>query len=205
MISCVLNICCVSDDSKHFTIADVKILRSFLLVACEIMASSLVGQKRRRSGKRCVVMFCNKTNEDNVSLHQFPRDPSLCQKWNKFVLAKRDGKAWTPGTGHICSDHFLANDYEGYGAKLAGFSSKLVLKKGAVPSIQATPTPEQLQKARKIYFHTPSPSPSPGETTPRRPDSRGASALTKLRAHRVSYEIMTIAIFLKRSLTKISI
>lgn len=93
-------------------------------------SSSTLGQKRKRKpGKRCVVMFCDKTNEDGVSLHQFPKDGNLCKKWNKFVLTKRDGKAWTPGTGHVCSDHFLKTDYEGYGAKLAGFSSKLVLKK----------------------------------------------------------------------------
>ena len=101
-------------------------------------------------GKRCVIMFCNKTNEDGVSLHQFPKDASLCQKWNKFVLAKCDGKAWSSGTGHICSDHFVASDYEGYGAKIAGFYSKLVLKKGAIPSVQPNPTPDQLQKARKL-------------------------------------------------------
>ena len=28
---------------------------------------------KRDPGKRCAVMFCNNTNADNVSLHQFPR------------------------------------------------------------------------------------------------------------------------------------
>lgn len=104
--------------------------------------------KKRPPGKRCVVMFCNKTNEDNVSLHQFPKDPSLRRQWIAFVLAKRDDKTWTPGTGHICSSHFTKDDYEDFGSKLAGFSSKLVLRKGRVPTVQPIPTPEQLQEAR---------------------------------------------------------
>jgi len=149
------------------------------------MASSC-GQKRKRApGKRCVVMFCDKTNADGVSLHQFPKDVNLCQKWNQFVLRKRERNTWTPGCGHICSDHFLPTDYEGYGAKMAGFSSKLVLSKGAVPSIQPIPTPEQLQNARKVSSGTPSSATSTcTNTTPR--TTRRGNALAKLRAHRVS-------------------
>lgn len=160
-------------------------------------SSSTLGQKRKhKPGKRCVVMFCDKTNKDGVSLHQFPKDGNLCKKWNKFVLTKRDGKAWTPGTGHVCSDHFLKTDYEGYGAKLAGFSSKLVLKKGAIPSLLPNPTPEQLQKARKLSSGTPSPSTSQDtEGTPR--TSRKGNALTKLRAHRVSLAILISSFKLK--------
>ncbi|KAK3710883.1 hypothetical protein QZH41_014862 [Actinostola sp. cb2023] len=92
------------------------------------------------------MLFCDKTNADGVSLHKFPRDVNLCLKWNQFVLRKRDRKMWTPGHGHICSGHFTPSDYEGYAAKLTGFTSRLVLKKGAIPSIQPIPTPEQLQK-----------------------------------------------------------
>ena len=32
-----------------------------------------VKQRKRKPGKRCVVMFCNKTNADGVSLHQLPQ------------------------------------------------------------------------------------------------------------------------------------
>ena len=95
-------------------------------------------------------MFCNKTNADGVSLHQFPADESVRRQWIAFVRTKREPNSWTPGSGYICSDNFSANDYEGFGAKVAGFSSKLVLKKSAVPSIQASPTPEQINEARRI-------------------------------------------------------
>lgn len=106
------------------------------------------GEKKRPPGKRCVVMFCNKTNNDKVSLHQFPKEPTLRRQWISFVLTKRDDKTWTPGTGHICSSHFTEDDYESYGSKLAGFSTKLVLKKGSFPTVQPIPTTEQLVKAK---------------------------------------------------------
>ena len=110
-----------------------------------------VKRKKRKPGKRYVVMFCNKTNADGVSLHQFPADESLRRQWIAFVRTKREHNSWTPSSGHICSDHFSADDYEGFGAKVAGFSSKrLVLKKSAVPSIQVSPTPEQINEARRI-------------------------------------------------------
>ena len=112
--------------------------------------------KKRQPGKRCVVMFCNKTNADGVSLHQFPADENVRQQWIAFVRTKREPSSWMPGPGHICSEHFTADSYEGFGAKLAGFSSKLVLKKTAVPSIQATPTPEQLNTARRVKRKLPS-------------------------------------------------
>ena len=95
-------------------------------------------------------MFCNKTNADGVSLHQFPADESVRRQRIAFVRTKREPNSWTPGSGHICSDHFSADDYEVFGAKVAGFSSNLVLKKSAVPSIQASPTPEQINEARRI-------------------------------------------------------
>ena len=82
-------------------------------------------------------MFCNKTNADGVSLHQFPADENVRRQWIAFVRSKREPSSWTPGSDHICSAYFTDDNYERFGAKLAGFSSKLVLKKTAVPSIQS--------------------------------------------------------------------
>ena len=79
-------------------------------------------RKKRQSGKRCVVMFCNKTNADGVSLHQFPADENVRRQWIAFVRSKRVPSSWTPGSGHICSAHFTDDNYEGLDAKLAGFS-----------------------------------------------------------------------------------
>ena len=81
-------------------------------------------------GKRCVAMFCNNTNTDNVSMHQFPDDPDLKQNWIQFVYHKRDkdDDPWIPGTGHICNDHFTLTDYTNFMEKTAGFANHLKLK-----------------------------------------------------------------------------
>ena len=64
------------------------------------------GKKGKVPGKRCAVMFCNNTNADNVSLHQFPRvnDEPRRSKWIAFVVAKRD-EDWKPDSGQqsFCS------------------------------------------------------------------------------------------------------
>ena len=52
------------------------------------------GKTKREPGKRCVVMFCNNTNDNGVSLHQFPKDEKVRQKWIEFVVRKRDPKSW---------------------------------------------------------------------------------------------------------------
>ena len=146
-------------------------------------------KKKRPPGKRCVIMFCIKTNDDGVSLHKFPKDVEIQSKWNSFVLTKRDPKTWTTGTGHIWSDHFKQDDYEGYGSRLSGFTSKLLLKKSSVPSIQATPTPEELEKARQ-QRKCPSLSSSSFSTntnvTPRK--KRKSRAVSKLTCSRVSVQ-----------------
>ena len=95
-------------------------------------------------------MFCgNKPNADGVSPHQFPADESVQRQWIAIVQTKREPNSWTSGSGPICSDHFPADSYEGIGAKIAGFSFKLVLKKSAVPSIHASLTPKQVNEARR--------------------------------------------------------
>lgn len=118
-------------------------------------------------------MFCNNTNANDVSLHQFPKEEKIRQKWIEFVLRKRDPKSWTPGSGYICSNHFVASDFENYYAKLNGLSSKLLLRSEAVPSVQ--PIPQFLSAGNSEQHKI-----SRVETT------RESNALTKLRAHRVS-------------------
>ena len=34
---------------------------------------------------------------------------------------KKEPNSWTPGLGHICSNHFLADNYKGFCAKIAIF------------------------------------------------------------------------------------
>ena len=97
------------------------------------------GKRKREPGKCCVVMFCNNTNDNRVSLHQFPKDEKVRQKWIEFVVRKRDPKSWTPGIGHVCSDHFKEKDFENYYVKMSGLCSNMLVRKEAVPSLQPTP------------------------------------------------------------------
>ena len=151
-------------------------------------------KKKREPGKRCAVMFCNNTNKDGVSLHQFPTDEPFRRQWIAFVLAKRTDD-WTPGSGNICSSHFMPDCYEGMGANLAGFAKKAYLKETAIPTIQANPTPEQIQQARSLKRKRPSAATrgdskrqvqQKGDITPKSRPKRSSGALSKLTAHRVS-------------------
>jgi len=51
------------------------------------------GGKSKGSGIRCVAANCGNTNADGVSLHTFPKDPTLLKKWSDFVKLKRG--AWS--------------------------------------------------------------------------------------------------------------
>ena len=146
------------------------------------------GKKKKEPGKRCVVMFCDRANSDGVTMHHFPTDEKFLWQWISFVRQKREPDSWRPGSGHICSDHFLPEDYHGYGLKRAGFATKMLLKKDAIPSRQVVPTPEQLAAARSKKRKLPDseersePLASPEQySTPKRP----SRALSKLTASRV--------------------
>ena len=47
------------------------------------------GKRKREPGKFCIVMFYNNTNDNRVSLHQFPKDEKVRLKWIEFVVRKR--------------------------------------------------------------------------------------------------------------------
>ena len=121
------------------------------------MENSFKDKKRKWDRKRREnqASAARNTNRDGVSLHQFPINETYRGQWTAFVLAKRTDD-WTPGSGDICSFHFTPDCYEGIGAKLAGFAKKACLKKTAIPTTQANPTPEQIQKARSLKRKRPS-------------------------------------------------
>ena len=137
-------------------------------------------------------MFCNNTSREGVSLHQFPTDEPFWRQWIAFVLAKRDDD-WTPGSGNICSSHFMLDCYEGMDAKLTGFAKKAHLKKTAIPTIQANPTPGQNQEALSLKRKcTPAATQGDskwqvqqkGDITPKSHPHRSSRALSKLTAQR---------------------
>ncbi|KAF4521763.1 hypothetical protein B566_EDAN006282 [Ephemera danica] len=71
---------------------------------------------------------------EGISLHSFPRDPKVCEKWTKAI--GRGGKITFSATNPtVCSAHFRSSDFFGESHK-----RKWRLKRGAVPSIFAWKT-----------------------------------------------------------------
>lgn len=85
---------------------------------------------------KCVAAGCSNTNSDTVSLHKFPKDPTLRSQWEKQV--QRTRAKWTAtDSSLLCSEHFTADCFEA-DTKLAaefGLSKRKRLKSGVVPSI----------------------------------------------------------------------
>ena len=51
--------------------------------------------------KRCVMGGCSNSHLDGVSIHQFPKDPKLAAKWDRFVRLTR--KDWTSANANETS------------------------------------------------------------------------------------------------------
>ena len=84
----------------------------------------------------CIIGGCSSTHSDGVNLHFWPKNEKLARKWDRFARIKRaDWTKGKPGSSTICGLHFTPSDYDGYGQWKAGLSSRLVLRKDAVPSV----------------------------------------------------------------------
>ena len=85
---------------------------------------------------RCVAAGCSNTHSDHVSLHKFPADPELREKWVKQVRKTR--AQWT-ATKHsvLCSEHFTDDCFQVDSSIAAtfGIPKKRRLKPDAVPTI----------------------------------------------------------------------
>ncbi|XP_071382064.1 uncharacterized protein [Centroberyx affinis] len=77
----------------------------------------------------CIVVGCQGVN----SGYFFPRDENIRLRW----MAQLEGRTRHPlsPTSFICCAHFRKQDFSNWYQKTLGFASKLVLKKGAVPSL----------------------------------------------------------------------
>ncbi|KAF6199306.1 hypothetical protein GE061_007332 [Apolygus lucorum] len=90
---------------------------------------------------RCAMATCDNTYKKAkkeghlLSLHSFPRDCKLRDKW---IAACRRDDEWNPLSSHVCSDHFTPDDFEA-DQRLqiwTGVKWKPKLKPGAIPSVQ---------------------------------------------------------------------
>ena len=82
----------------------------------------------------CCVPFCNATSKKskNLRFHRFPKKRKLNDQWiAKIRRDEGDYFAVTENT-RVCSKHFCEEDYK---VSEDGKGKKIVLKKGAVPTI----------------------------------------------------------------------
>jgi hypothetical protein len=87
---------------------------------------------------RCTVAVCTnsatktKQKVPPVSYHRFPKIPHLRRAW--IERCNRAGK-WNPDTCHVCSDHFLPEDFEDdVRNRVMNLPERNLLKKDAIPS-----------------------------------------------------------------------
>ena len=101
--------------------------------------------------RSCEVQWCDNSNNTGHSIHEFPRDKKLRDKWIKFVQVKRANFPGPTASSVICQLHFKEADFKNWGQYKNGFASKLLLNtESAVPTIQS---PEQLAE-EKGQTHT---------------------------------------------------
>lgn len=104
-------------------------------------------EKKRVNGKFCVAGIdskrscTNNSNTPGVSMHMFPKNPVIRQKWIKFVQKRRvDFKAPTAYSA-LCSAHFKDECFTrppSLEVLVVGEKLKRVLVPGAVPTNDCT-------------------------------------------------------------------
>lgn len=105
-----------------------------------------------RTGKFCVAAGCTSTHQDNLSLHEFPKDdrPDIRRQWINFVKVKR--KDFTHPTRYsvLCEKHFPPGSYPIEYELKKSMNIKVkkkVLLSHAVPTIQTVPEIQSQQPA----------------------------------------------------------
>ena len=85
-------------------------VKGFPLLSTKLKCVTYVTWYLAIMGKPCVVGGCSNSNTDKVSVHLYPKDPTLRQKWDTFVKSTR--KDWKGGNDNsiICGVHFKAPD-----------------------------------------------------------------------------------------------
>lgn len=114
----------------------------------------------KRGGKYCAagstnnVSFSNTSYSPGISIHRFPSDKVLRQKWTSFVRRHRPN--FKPSkTSVLCSAHFEASCLTQLASVLSPhFSRKRVLEKGSVPTrdtvVSYAPEPLTAREKRQV-------------------------------------------------------
>jgi len=87
----------------------------------------------------CVVKWCRNSNETGHSIHEFPSDLDVRRLWVDFVRLTRPHFPYPEPSSVICQNHFTGDDYTNWGQYVSGFAGRLILKRGAVPTVHPLP------------------------------------------------------------------
>lgn len=83
---------------------------------------------------KCIILGCSFSLGDKGTLFSFPKDEFVRDKWAHFV--RLYNSSWVfQTTDRICSQHFVQCDFSNWSQFHMGFAQKLVLVKGAVPTV----------------------------------------------------------------------
>ena len=101
--------------------------------------AELASKPKRRGGRYCAAgapnnqSFQNTLFSPGITMHQFPTDAVLREKWIKLVQRhRRDFKPEGKYTS-LCSAHFVASCYN-FPIQLEGIQMNRILIKGSVPT-----------------------------------------------------------------------
>ena len=88
--------------------------------------------------RRCIAAGCNTKDSEGYSLHAFPRDKELRDKWIRAVKRQRSNWDGPSKYSLLCSKHFEPNCFKTEGSRYrdeVGIPAKKRLKPDAVPTI----------------------------------------------------------------------
>ena len=88
--------------------------------------------------RRCVAAGCDTKNSEGYSLHTFPRDRDLREKWIRAVKRQRSNWDGPSKYSLLCSKHFEPDCFVTEGSRYrdeVGIPTKKRLKPDAVPTI----------------------------------------------------------------------
>ncbi len=98
---------------------------------------------------KCCVLGC--TNEHR-SLHTLPPSELLRTRWLNFIF-KGTIPEKIAKVKHVCANHFTPDCLTNKGQFNAGFSQRLILKEGSIPTLRPrTSDPDKVSIRRHILF-----------------------------------------------------
>ncbi|KAG9263183.1 hypothetical protein AMEX_G23189 [Astyanax mexicanus] len=94
------------------------------------------------------IRSCSVCGNKTSTLYALPKNEELRTKWLEFIFGAPPD--FYNASLVVCCDHFHESDFTNYGAYSRGFSSRLILKPGVLPSLRSTTTDSQTRKSQTL-------------------------------------------------------